>query len=172
MPTKTSSLAEPKPVSAWPIDLGSRASLGHPGLKAASGNSDGSKSAWKFYPVWGVLAFAVLSVAARFGLQWGIPFPQCWMRKLIGVPCPSCGCTRSLAAWGDLNLAQAFYFNPLFFCVCVALIVWLLVSTTERLSGRPFLPNLRAKLRQWPVWRVAIALVAVNWLYLYLKLPK
>jgi hypothetical protein len=71
-----------------------------------------------------------------------------------------------------LNLEQAFRFNPLFFCLCVALILWLVVSVVERCTGRALLSNVRNGLRQWPVGKIGLALVAVNWLYLCLKLPK
>lgn len=141
-------------------------------LSGISDDCGRSNSAWRFFPAWGVLVFAVLSVVARFGLHWGLPIPQCWLRRLTGIPCPTCGCTRSLAAWSELNLEHAFFFNPLFFCGCVALMIWLAVSAVERLSGRTFLPNLRIGLRRWSMWKLGILLVAVNWLYLCLTLPK
>lgn len=109
---------------------------------------------------------------ARLVLLYGLPFPQCWLRKLTDVPCPSCGCTRSLAAWATLDLGQALRFNPLFFLLCVAALVWSALGLVERFSRRTFLDGLKARLKPWPWWKVGAALLALNWLYLCLTLPK
>lgn len=172
MPTKTYLLAEPPPRPDRSSEMERRTSSIQQSPFGISDDCGRSNSAWRFFPACGVLAFAFLSVAARFGLHWDLPIPQCWLRKFTGIPCPTCGCTRSLAAWSEMNLGQAFHFNPLFFCVCVALMIWGAVSAVERLSGRAFLPSLRVGLRRWPWWKLGILLVAVNWLYLCLTLPK
>src|SRR5262245_12213889 len=123
-------------------------------------------------PLWAIAGLAVLAWIARLALQWQLPFPQCWLRKLTGVPCPACGCTRSLAAWSSGNLEQALLLNPLFFAVCLGLLLWLALWIVQRTSDRAVLDTIRARAGRLPLWRIAIALVATNWLYLYLKLPK
>jgi len=115
---------------------------------------------------------AVLAVVARFALLWQFPLPLCWLRKLTGVPCPSCGCTRSLAAWANLDLEQAFRFNPLFFLFCIAILAWSALWLAEQFSQRKFLAAIKARLGPWPWWRIGLALLALNWLYLWLTLPK
>src|SRR5688572_3117216 len=60
----------------------------------------------------GFVAFALLTLGARFGMAWAWPLPQCWLRKLTGLPCPACGSTRSLAAWSQWDLGQALQLNP------------------------------------------------------------
>ena len=122
--------------------------------------------------MWFGLAFVLLAFSAQFALRWFLPWPQCWLRKLTGIPCPSCGCTRSLAAWATLDLGQAFRFNPLFFVLCVALIVWFGMWAADKLLRRTFLQDLRARLSPWPWWKIGAALLALNWLYLCLTLPK
>jgi len=52
------------------------------------------------------------------------------------------------------------------------LIFWAAVSGLERFSGRTLLPSNRDGFRQWPLWKIGILLVAMNWLYLCLTLPK
>ena len=125
-----------------------------------------------FAPLWSLLGLAGLAVFARFALQRNLPLPQCWLRKLTGIPCPSCGCTRSLAAWMDGDLVQAFQFNPLFFLFCITVLAWLALWTVEALTGRAVLVHLRARLGRWPLWKAAVGLLALNWLYLCLALPK
>ena len=123
-------------------------------------------------PVWTVVGLAALALVARLALQWQWPVPQCWLRKLTGVPCPACGCTRSLAAWSSGNLEQAWLYNPLFFALCLGLLLWLMLWAVQLATRRPLLDVIRANAGRLPVGRIAIALVATNWLYLYLKLPK
>jgi hypothetical protein len=96
----------------------------------------------KLTPVWGFVSLVVLSAVARLGLAWEWPFPQCWMRKLTGIPCPSCGCTRSLAAWSHLDFEQAFRFNPLFFFVCAGLAAWAALAVVERSFQTTLFPSL------------------------------
>jgi hypothetical protein len=136
-----------------------------------SDRCDRAHFARRFRPAWGVLIFVALAVVARFGLHSGFPFPQCWLRKLTGVPCPSCGCTRSLAAWANLDFQQALQFNPLFFMLCVGALLWFGAGAIETWTGRRLVPNWRSITERWPVWRIAFAAMAVNWLYLCLKLP-
>ena len=118
------------------------------------------------------LLLPVGAVAARLVLSQGWFSPQCLLRKFTGIPCPSCGCTRSLAAWSYLDFEQAFRFNPLFFLVCAGMLLWFGARAMELLSRQKFLPNLRLTLREWPLWKIGAALVALNWLYLCLALPK
>lgn len=113
-----------------------------------------------------------LAIVARFALLWQLPLPQCWLRKLTDVPCPSCGCTRSLAAWATLDLDQAFRFNPLLFLLCVAVLAWSALWLLEKFSRRTFFDSPKARLKHWPWWRIGAALLGLNWLYLCLTLPK
>jgi len=130
------------------------------------------KTLSRLAPLGMVVGLAALAWITRLALQWQLPLPQCWLRKLTGVPCPACGCTRSLAAWASGNLEQAVLFNPLFFAVCLGFLFWLALWAVQLTSERPLLDTIRAKAVRLPLWRIAIALVATNWLYLYLKLPK
>lgn len=122
--------------------------------------------------MWFGFAFVLLAFGAQFALRWSLPWPQCWLRKLTGIPCPSCGCTRSLASWATLDLEQAFRFNPLFFLLCAGVIAWSALWLVEKYSRRTFLDHLKARLGRWPWWKIGAALLAMNWLYLCLTLPK
>lgn len=126
----------------------------------------------RYWPSLAGVAVLLSGAYAHFALKWDWPLPQCLLRKFTGIPCPSCGCTRSLAAWTQFDLEQAFRFNPLFFVVCLIAIAWIALTSFERLAGRPWLPDIRLRLQRWPLWRVGLVLVVLNWLYLCLTLPK
>ena len=71
-----------------------------------------------------------------------------------------------------MDLNEAFRFNPLFFLVCLGLIVWLALWVAERAFRCAVTPNLRPRVSGRVLWSAGLALVALNWLYLYLTLPK
>jgi hypothetical protein len=126
----------------------------------------------RWRPVFILAGVAALAEGAHLAMRWQLPLPFCLLRRFTGVPCPSCGCTRSLAAWATLDLAQAFRFNPLFFVLCVALLGWSAIRIAETFLQQRFLDGLQLRLRRWPWGKIGLALVALNWLYLCLALPK
>ena len=123
-------------------------------------------------PLWIGLAFVGFTLGAQLAVRWQIPFPRCMLRKFTGIPCPTCGCTRSLLAWSNLDLAAAFRFNPLFFVLCLGLLAWFGLWCVERLTGRAWLERWGGQVRRGRVWKLFIALAVVNWLYLWLRLPR
>jgi hypothetical protein len=123
-------------------------------------------------PVFVLAGLALGAFGARLASESGLPLPFCLLRKLTGIPCPACGCTRSLIAWTNFDLIAALRFNPLFFAGSVTLILWAGAWLTERLSGRPLCSRLELAAERAKPARVLIALVAINWLYLCLTLPK
>lgn len=123
-------------------------------------------------PLWLGLATAGLAWAAQLQLAGRLPLPGCLWRQLWGVPCPSCGMTRSLAAWTHLDPVAALRFHPLCFLACVVLLAWTGLALADQLTGRARLAALRARAETWPVWRTLAVLAALNWAYLLLTLPR
>lgn len=101
-----------------------------------------------------VVVAAVAKLCLEFGLAW-----RCPLFALFSVPCPSCGSTRAFAALAGFDLIAALKFNPLI------------------VAGIGMLPLL-ATVKRWPDWvqrngwTIFGALVAVNWVYLFLFLPR
>ncbi len=123
-------------------------------------------------PAWLFLCGVGLGVYARLASDFRWPFPPCWLRTLTGVPCPACGCTRSLLAWSKFDLVQAAFFNPLFFLGCIAVALWMGVWVLEKVFARAWSPRFEAFFYQRPVWRLLALLAVLNWLYLCLELPE
>ncbi len=128
-----------------------------------------------FNPV-AVLALLGLMLAGSWCIShWSLPWPRCAMRLITGLPCPACGCTRSLLAWTELDLSAAFLFNPLFFLLCVGTVIscmreWLRRSRSD--SSNAGVPGgIPLSWLPWFTWRRAAALLALNWLYLCWWLP-
>jgi hypothetical protein len=140
---------------------------------AARPSPAASRSSFQFWhPL--VVAAGLLAIiaVARPVAAWHVPFPQCWLRKFTGLPCPTCGCTRSLLAWAQLDPGQAFFFNPLFCLLCAGVLLWPVVAAFEEISGREWLSRAWARVPRRRAWQVAAVLAALNWLYLCLRLPK
>jgi hypothetical protein len=114
----------------------------------------------------------VFAGGAKLASMWSLPMPQCWLRHYTGIPCVSCGSTRSTLAWWHGDLLAAFRFNPLFFLICIGLIAWMAGVLLEAALGRRLLPTPPAWARRLPVWKIGVALAFLNWLYLCLTLPK
>ena len=115
---------------------------------------------------------AGFALVARLSLTEPLLLPRCWFREFTGIPCPTCGCTRSLAAWTRLDPVAACQFNPLFFLACLAWLGWVLWRVMARFTGRTLRSRGPGRLNQWPFWILGLVLLALNWVYLCLELPK
>ena len=110
-------------------------------------------------------AAAVLALALR--PLWVAVAPLlggCTFRRLTGVPCPTCGTTRSALAILDLDLAAAWATNPLATLVGALFILGGLASLVLLLLRRP-LPRWTVRWNRCRTAAILIAIVA-NWAYL------
>jgi hypothetical protein len=48
----------------------------------------------------------------------------CFIKSTTGIPCPSCGTTRSLGSIIDLNFYSALIINPLGYLIAVSLVLF------------------------------------------------
>jgi len=120
---------------------------------------------------WGAVYGGIILVAliaARFFRPLLRLAPPCTFHALTGLPCPSCGATRSAVFLAEGHLLDSLRVNPLFFAAYVALIVWGVVGVWSSLSKR----SLRLALSTWEKRALRIATViavVANWLYLILS---
>ncbi len=106
----------------------------------------------------GALVVVGLCLAAKLALQTGLSW-RCPVMALFHFPCPSCGGTRAFAALSEMRFSDALRFNPLL----VSAIPFTLVGFLFRGS------LLRYARFGWPLF---VAAVAMNWVYLFLFLPR
>ncbi len=114
--------------------------------------------------IYGAIAFIAVG-AARF-LPLRELVPACVFRSLSGVPCPTCGSTRSLVHFSHGELAMAFSQNPLFAMILILILVYSFVSGIAALLKLPRLVFLLSPLERNLMSVGAFLLIAANWIYL------
>lgn len=119
------------------------------------------------------LALLVLGGTAFLGSAWllaGGPLPPCWFHRLTGIPCLTCGGTRSVREILSGDLAAALGWNPLVFFGMGALAVFMLYAAAvvalrlPRVRPRPLNDGTRRIL-----WVAFVVIAAANWIYLVLR---
>lgn len=127
-----------------------------------------SKGGIEYGIIYGVIAILGLA-AARF-LPVSQIFPPCVFLGLTGIPCPTCGATRSLIHLSHFDITAGLSMNPLVAMAIMAAIVWFLYAVAAIVLS---LPGLRLILtqREKDAARIFfLALAAANWGYLVLYL--
>src|SRR5689334_21065069 len=104
------------------------------------------------------IAAGILAAGAVLVMQLGLTYP-CPFKFLFGIPCPTCGTTRSLAALASFDVVQSLRFNPL-------VLIGGLGALTGYLLRRRVSWISRAGLASF------IAAFLLNWIYLLLFLPR
>jgi hypothetical protein len=119
-------------------------------------------------PPLGLVFFGIgLLAAAAVGLLRldRLPLTLCVFKGLTGLPCPTCGSTRTLGQLFALDVAGAWSQNPLATLGAVAVATWGLVDLAllprRRAVGLEIAPRLGRALR----WG-ALGLFLANWIYL------
>ena len=81
--------------------------------------------------------FSLLAIVASFYLPVdGLGIDLCWIRKMLSLPCPGCGLTRSVTCISHLNFSDSWVYHPfgfLFYSLFVANL--LLQVSPERFKG-------------------------------------
>lgn len=118
----------------------------------------------EFGIVYGTIALCAL-VAGRVLPVFDL-LPSCMFRSAVGIPCPTCGATRSLVHLAHGDLPGAIAQNPLFAAGLLAALVWMAVSTALILLRSP-------RFALVPTWSegtlirlAAVVLFLLNWAYL------
>lgn len=118
--------------------------------------------------LWGSIALLIIASAAvlpvvgladRAGLR-------CPLRVLTGLPCPTCGGTRAVAAMGRLRFAEGIALNPLVAAAWFGAVLFLPYAAVACLLGRKRLRMADVTDRQRrAVALLALCLLLANWGY-------
>jgi hypothetical protein len=93
----------------------------------------------------------------------------CFIKHVTGIPCPSCGSTRSVLSLIHGNIAEALYWNPIGLILILILIItpfWILFDII--LSKESLLKayiKAEQKIKNYKIAIPLIALVIINWIW-------
>ncbi|HRG38162.1 MAG TPA: DUF2752 domain-containing protein [Bacteroidia bacterium] len=91
----------------------------------------------------------------------------CIMKHATGIPCPSCGSTRSILAILQGNFSMALHWNPLGFLLIMGLFglpLWILYDMiTRNTSFIGFYKKIETGFKQKKIAIPAIILILLNW---------
>jgi hypothetical protein len=96
----------------------------------------------------------------------GIQLPRCAFKTITGLPCPTCGITRTVIALSHGDIARGVSMNPLAAIACGAGLLYLLYAAAV-LAFR--LPRFRPTVSALGARYLRIATVvafAINWVWL------
>src|SRR3982750_2786381 len=96
----------------------------------------------------------------------GIQLPRCVFKTVTGLPCPTCGLTRTIIALSRGPVDRALFLNPLATLLAAAGLLYLLYAAAV-LAFR--LPRFRPRLSDPAARRLRIGTLtalAVNWIWL------
>jgi hypothetical protein len=91
--------------------------------------------------------------------------PLCLFRRVTGVPCATCGSTRSVRAIARGEPLEAIALNPLFAALLLAAVAWAVLRIG---LGRRVRLDLTARQRGW-LWALLAAAFAANWVWVVVR---
>ncbi|MEM9595296.1 MAG: DUF2752 domain-containing protein [Acidobacteriota bacterium] len=146
------------------IEAGGAAAAGSPGT-AAPPSAAFERGRRQLALLWGAVAILLLALSPLRSWVTGLLIPACPFKSLTGLPCPTCGTTRSAVALAELRIVDAVTTYPLPALAWIALIGGGLVSGLwTLLRGRPPWPASWSANRRWLPWGIGAALLA-NWIF-------
>jgi hypothetical protein len=122
----------------------------------------------EFGIIYGTIAVAALS-AVRLLPVLSLA-PSCAFKMITGIPCPTCGSTRSLVHLASGDIFAAFMMNPLTTASFIVSILFLLYGIVALLFDLPRIKFLLTKKEGMTVRFCAVALLLAEWIYLYFRL--
>ena len=121
------------------------------------------RRAWRETRIlWGAAALGLLALAP-FGSRLAAFSIACPFRSLFGLPCPTCGATRSALALARFDFVHALVHYPLPTLGWIGLIGGGLLALASVLL-RIEVPEPPRRLASWQIAAIVLALLA-NWAY-------
>jgi len=116
--------------------------------------------------VWLSVSIASLGAAASW-FALGLPWPRCMFRAITGLPCVTCGSTRSAIEFLHGHFFAAWTWNPLAFCGLCAVILFDVYALIALVAHAPrWRIAFRKQAEKKCMRMVVVAALALNWIYL------
>jgi Protein of unknown function (DUF2752) len=115
--------------------------------------------------LWLIVSVGALAAgAAWFALQ--LPWPRCLFHDFTGLPCLTCGATRSAIAFFHANFLAAWSWNPLAFVVWCVVALFDLYAITVLVARAPRFRIMDLTRAEKITTRILIlALLGLNWVW-------
>ena len=118
--------------------------------------------------VWLSVSFSSLAIAAAW-LGLGLPWPRCAFHDITGLPCVTCGATRTAIAFFHGNISSAWKWNPLVFAFLCGLSIFDVYALTVLVTRAPRLRIAYFSSAEKTLLRALLIILFVsNWAYLLL----
>jgi len=116
--------------------------------------------------LWLSISLGSLGVAVLW-FALGLPWPRCVFHELTGLPCVTCGMTRSAIQFFHGNFLAALRWNPLIFAFLCGVTVFDLYAFTVIAICAPRLRiTFQTEAGKNSTRLIVIAALALNWVYL------
>ena len=115
--------------------------------------------------IWLSVSLCSLAFAAGWFLI-GLPWPRCFFHDLTGLPCLTCGMTRSTIQFFHGHFLASWRWNPLIFTFLCGLTAFDLYAFAAVVTRAPRLRiHFSESEKKWARFIVIVTL-ALNWVYL------
>ncbi len=114
--------------------------------------------------IFGALTLGGLTVLRLAGV-YVTQLPGCTFHNITGIPCPSCGATRSAVLLAHGAFYDALKMNPLFFICYLSSLGWGLISLALCVPKKKIsitISYFEARFIRWG----ALIIILLNWTYL------
>jgi hypothetical protein len=116
--------------------------------------------------LWLSVSVGSLACAATW-LSFGLPWPTCVFHDLTGLPCLTCGATRSTIAFLHGNFVAAWLWNPVaFLALCGITLFDLYALSVLVIRAKRLRVVLLSECAKQFTRFIVIAALALNWIYL------
>jgi hypothetical protein len=119
------------------------------------------------------LIYGVIALTGLFAAYY-VPVldiaPGCVLKGITGLPCPSCGSTRSIVHLAHGNVIASVAMNPLMSLLLIGAVLFFLYSFGTLVLGMRRVHIKLLENEKKMVRTISVVVLLVNWLYLIMML--
>ncbi len=123
----------------------------------------------EFGIIYGGIAVLAL-LAGQFVPGLSSAMPPCWFKGFLGIPCPTCGSTRSLVGLSQGNIAASLTINPLISFAVIFAVIYFVYSLITFIFDLPRVAFSPSEKEKDAARAGAVILALTNWVYLFITL--